>query len=147
MPLQPPPYDQHGEVIPHDHVGIRDNDGIIRRVSEQQVVEDRKTGGRRLSSMVFKSSSLANAGMSVDLQAQIEELGIDAQTYVTTPRWLASVRFEAGPLREEDYSVGFDPLEENPHHGEVWGTFSKSKQKRLLQLCEWFVEMEGVSIG
>jgi hypothetical protein len=34
--------------------------------------------------------------------------------------------------------VGFDPLPENPYHGEVWGAFSKAKQKRLPELCQWF---------
>ncbi len=59
--------------------------------------------------------------MSVDLQQQIEEAGLDARTYVTTPRWVGSLRFEASALRDEGFLVGFDPLPENPHHGEVWG--------------------------
>ncbi|WP_324779907.1 hypothetical protein [Thiobacillus sedimenti] len=84
--------------------------------------------------------------MSVDLQAQIEEAGLSAVDYVTTPPWLGSVRFEAGVLRAEGYQVGFDPLDDNPHHGEVWGSFSKSRQRRLKQLCTWFVSIEGASI-
>ncbi len=147
MPLNPPPRDAIGAVVPHDHEGIRAGDGIIRRVSEQQIVDDVKSGGRRLSSMVFKASAGANAGMSVDLQTQIEEAGLDPRKYVTTPRWTGSVRFEAGSLRQERFQVGFDPLTENWHHGEVWGTFSKSKQQRLRELCQWFVSIEGVAIG
>lgn len=147
MPLQQPLRDSQGNVEPHDHVGIQANDGIIRRVSDQQVVTDEKSGGRRLSSMAFKASTGPNAGMSVDLQMQIEEAGLDARTYVTTPRWVGSLRFEAGALRSEGFMVGFDPLPENPHHGEVWGTFSKSKQRRLRELCQWFVPIDGVSIG
>lgn len=97
--------------------------------------------------MVFKASSGPKAGMSVDLQKQIEEAGLDARTYVTTPKWVGSLRLEAGALRGENFMIGFDPLPENPHHGEVWGTFSKSKQKRLRELSQWFVPIEGVSIG
>jgi hypothetical protein len=41
-------------------------------------------------------------------------------------------------LRGEGFMVGFDPLPENPYHGEVWGAFSKAKQKRLPELCQWF---------
>jgi len=147
LPLNPPPRDATGVVVPHDHEGIRADDGIIRRVSEQQIVIDVKSGGRRLSSMVFKASAGANAGMSVDLQIQIEEAGLDPRTYVTTPRWTGSVRFEAGPLRQESFQVGFDPRTENQHHGEVWGVFSKSKQQRLRELCQWFVSIENVAIG
>ena len=85
--------------------------------------------------------------MSVDLQKQIEESGQDAKAYVTTPRWTGSLLFETGSLRDEGFMVGFDPLPENPHHGEVWGTFSKPKQKRLREICQWFVPIEGVAIG
>ena len=147
MPLQPPPRDADGNVEPHDHNGIQAGDGVIRRVSDQQVVTDPKTGGRRLSSMAFKPSTDPNAGMSVDLENEIEKAGLDTRTYVTTPRWVGSVRFEAGALRGEGFMVGFDPLPENPYHGEVWGTFSKAKQKRLGELCQWFVSIDGVSLG
>ena len=147
MPLQQPPRDIQGKVEPHDNDGIQAEDGIIRRVSDRQVVIDDKTGGRRLSSMAFKASSGARAGMSVDLQKQIEEAGHDARIYVTSPRWVGSLRFEAGALRGEGFKVGFNPLPENPHHGEVWGTFSKPTQKRLRALCQWFVPLDGVSIG
>lgn len=152
--LKDPPCDTGGNVTPHDHDGIRPQDGIIRRVPEHWVVEDAKTPGRsRLSSMAFKASSGPNGGMSVDLQQQIEEAGLDAKQYVTTPRWVGSVRFTAGALRDEGYMVGFDPVlnnpdyPDNPYHGQVWGSFSKGKQRRLKKLCDWFVPIEGVSIS
>ena len=109
MPLQPPPRDAAGSVTPHDHEGIQANDGIIRRVSDQQIVTDAKSGGRRLSSMAFKASTGANAGMSVDLQKQIEEAGLDARTYVTTPRWTGSLRFEAREFAGEDLRTRHSP--------------------------------------
>jgi hypothetical protein len=40
--------------------------------------------------------------------------------------------FEAA-LRNEGFSMGFDPLPENPRHGEVWG-FSRSRKCRLQEL-------------
>ena len=82
--------------------------------------------------------------MSVDLEVSILEAGLNPKSYVTTPRWTGSVRFEAGALRNEGLRVGFNPLPENPHHGEVWGDFSQSRKRRLQQLCEWFVPIEGV---
>jgi hypothetical protein len=148
LALTPPQRDDNGAVIPHDHEGILPNDGIIRRVSTQQIVDDPKVvGGRRISSsFLFKPSSGENGGLSVDLQGLIEEAGLDAKAFVTTPRWTGSVRFEAYQLREEGFKVGYDPLKDNPYHGEVWGNFSKAKGKKLLQLCSWFVPIENTSI-
>lgn len=93
MPLAPPPRNDSGAVIPHDHEGILPNDGIIRRVSTQQIVDDPKVvGGRRISSsFLFKPSSGENGGLSVDLQGLIEEAGLDAKAFVTTLDWLSSI--------------------------------------------------------
>lgn len=145
--LDPPPHDGAGNVVPHDHDGIQRDDGIIRRVPEHWVVDDEKAvGGRRLSSLAFRASSGRNGGMSVDLQQQIVEAGLDAKQYVTTPRWVGSIRFVAGSLRAEGFKVGFDPTNENPYHGQVWGDFTRSKQRRLRELCEWFVPIPGASV-
>lgn len=146
MPLQPPPLDQYKEVIPHDHDGIAAGDGVIRRISEMQIVSD-DVGQRRISTIAFKASSDRNGGMSVDLEKLIEEAGIDANQFVTTPTWTGSVRFKAGVLRDEGFKVGFHPLPENPYHGEVWGQFTKAKQRRLRELAIWFVPIPGVIIS
>jgi hypothetical protein len=151
LPLQPL-RDEKGSVVPHDHPGILPEHGVIRRISEHFLVDDDKAGGRRISSMAFKASSGVNAGLSIDLQHEIEEAGIDARVYVTTPRWIGSVRFQARQLRGEGFIVGPNPIaaspgiDANPYHGEVWGTFTKSKQRSLLALCEWFVPIDGVLI-
>lgn len=91
--------------------------------------------------------------MSVDLEKLILDAGLHPQTFVTTPKWVGSIRFVAGNLREEGFQVGYDPLEEeppdqpaNPYHGEVWGTFSRTNQKRLSQLADWYVEIENVGL-
>jgi hypothetical protein len=80
------------------------------------------------------------------LQQQIEEAGLDAREFVTSPQWMGSVRFFAGRLRTEGLLVGYDPIDTNPYHGEVSGNFSRRMQIRLPQLCEWFVPIEGVTI-
>lgn len=146
--LSPPPRNTAGQVTPHDHQEILPEDGVIRRVSEQQVVLD-KDGRPRISSIAFQPSSPSHGGgLSVDLQREIEESGRDAMQFVTTPRWIGSVRFTAKQLRNEGFMVGFDPLPpENPFHGEVWGQFSTGKKKRLLTLAQWFVPITGVSLG
>ncbi len=145
MPLTLPPLDPNGQVLPHDHEGIGSDDGVIRRISEQQIVQD-KSGNRRISSMAFKASGGDNSGMSVDLESLIVEAGKDPRLYVTTPRWTGSVRFTAGKLRAAKFLVGYDPSPENPCHGEVWGAFGRLQQRQLRNLATWFVEIPGVAI-
>ena len=90
--------------------------------------------------------------MSVDLQNAIEQAGLDARTYVTTQRWLGSIRFQAGRVRRQEFQVGASPIvgrddiEDNPYHGEIWGTFNRRQQKALRQMSEWFVRINGVAI-
>jgi len=118
VPLSLPPRDAHGKVIPHDHSGIGSADGIIRRIPEHWIVKE-ADGRRRLSSLAFSPSSGPNGGMSVDLQAQIEEGGLNCRDYITgtSPVSLGSIRFEAGALRGAGLQVGFNPMPSNPHHG------------------------------
>lgn len=144
LPLAPPPRDSNGHVVPHDHQGIRDDDGVIRRVSPHHLVDDPKAGGKRLSSMAFQPSSGANGGMSVDLQALIEEDGLDARAYVIAPPWIGAVRFTAGGLRSESLKVGFDPRPALPYHGQGWGHFTNSLPRRLAKLAQTFVAIEGL---
>jgi len=149
VPLSPPPRDADGKVIPHDHQDIGLTDGIIRRVSEQWIVTE-SDGTKRLSSMAFHPSSGPNGGMSVDLQAQIEEADLNCREFLltTSPPYAGSVRFEAGALRGAGLQAGFDPQPSNPHHGQVWGNFTDGMKKRTLPgLATWFVEMEGVAIS
>ena len=139
MPLDPPPRDLNGGVIPHDHPGIVPDDGIIRRVSPYHFVIDPKANGRRLSTMAFQPSTDGNGGMSVDIERLIVEAGLDPKTFVISPPWTGAVRFEARTLREEGLKVGYDPLPDNPYHGEVWGQFSKRTKQKLLSLAQFFV--------
>lgn len=145
MPLKPPPRDVNGNVVPHDHTEIDPADGVIRRVSHHFITRA-ADGTARLSTMAFQPSSGPQGGMSVDLEKSIVDAGLDVRGHVTTPQFMGSVRFTAGTLRSENFLVGYDPIPDNNHHGEVWGNFSKSKQKRLLLIAEWFVPIDGVAI-
>ena len=141
--MQPPPHDAHG-VAPHDHDGIDAEDLVIRRVSAEMTVFDAKIGGKRLSSMLFRKSSGVNGGMSIDLKRQIEEAGVDAKQWVTSPIWIGSITLGVGALRVDGFQVGYDPVPDNPYHGGVWGQFSKPQQRRLLSTCDWFVPIPDV---
>jgi hypothetical protein len=134
--------------MPHNHPEIGSADGIIRRITEQHIVTE-ADGSRRLSSLAFSPSSGLHGGMSIDLQAQIEEAGLNCREFITTtaPQCIGAVRFEAGALRRANLQVGFDPRPTNPHHGEVWGNFTRAmKTKTLPRLASWFIQIDGVSI-
>lgn len=154
MPLSPPPRDAQGNVTPHNHEGIQAEDGVIRRIPSRWVIDDVKVpGGKRLSTQAFEpSSSELGGGLSVDLEHQIVEAGIDLIKHLTSPKWIGSIRLTAGQLRQLNLMVGFSPIEPtaesegNAHHGEVWGRTSKSQRKTLLHASTWLVEIEGCSL-
>ncbi|MEW8385339.1 MAG: hypothetical protein AB2704_26060 [Candidatus Thiodiazotropha taylori] len=140
-------------VEPYDEPNIQGNDSIIRRVNpNQHVVPDENTGGQRLSSKLFTPSSGQNGGMSIDIPTLIEQAGLDPHIFVTTPVFTGSVQFTAEDARSVDLQIGFDPLEDNPYHGEVWGTrdnpckFTNRQKRKLKEASEWFVELPGVDI-
>lgn len=147
MPLQPQ-LDENGNVTPHDHPKILDDHRVIRRISkEQHIVTDPKSPtGRRISSIAFQASTEGNRGMSVDLEHEIIQAGLDPAEYVTTPLWTGSVVLKVDFLRAQQFKVGADPLKDNPHHGEVWGTFSDGQKKRLRNASQWLVPIPDVSI-
>lgn len=155
MPLSPPPLDELGNTVPHDHLEITGEDGIIRRISTLFVVPDPKVeGGRKISTVAFSPSSPEyGAGLSVDLERSIIEAGIDPQVHVTTPRWIASVWLRAADFRSLGLMVGYSPIEgsadeePNPHHGEVWGIKTKPQKRSLLKLCSWYVPLPQCALG
>lgn len=97
--------------------------------------------------MAFKKSSGANAGMSIDIEQLIVKAGINARKFVTTPKWMGSVHFTAGAIRDNEFMIGRDPLADNPYHGEVWGNFTSAKVKRLQRLAQWYVAIKDVRLN
>jgi hypothetical protein len=147
MPLSDPPRDANGDATPHDHPDIADSDRVIRRISTHHVVRDPKApSGSRVFSAAFQASSNGNRGMSVDLETSILQAGLDCVSFVTKPEFPGSVLFQAGFLRSEALQVGYDPLPGNPHYGEVWGDFSRSRRSRLLAAARWLNPIPGVDL-
>ena len=145
--MKPPPLDEAGRVIPHDHEGIGDDWVVIRRINPiwLKAVTDGAIG---LSTAAFAESSEPPRGMSVDILNLIDEAEIEAREYVTAlPNHPFAVSFRVGDLRALGLTVGFDPLEEkppypaNPFHGEVWGIGnSRGPKNKLRRIAEWFVD-------
>lgn len=155
MPLSQPPLDELGNVVPHNHPEIADEDGIIRRISSLFVVPDPKAeGGLKISTAAFSPSSAEyGAGLSVDLERLILEAGIEPRVHVTTPRWFASVWLNAAHFRSLGLMVGYSPIEgsadeePNPYHGEVWGIKTRPQKRSLLKLCSWYVAIPQCALG
>ena len=145
MPLTPPPRDADGNVVPHDHAGIGNQDGVIRRISDYHLAPG-PNGTRLVSSMALEPSSEPKGGVSIDIERSILEAGLDVKQHVTSPQFLGSVRFLVGDLRSETLMVGYDPLPDNDHHGEIWGDLPKSKKRRLMKKARWFVKIANVTL-
>lgn len=89
--------------------------------------------------------------MSIDLPELILEAGLNPTDYVTTARFVGSVQFNASVAREANLLVGYDPREDNPYHGEVWGAarpnrFSRSQQRALMANSIWLVPIANVEL-
>ncbi len=87
----------------------------------------------------------------MDIKRLIVEAGLDPSIYVTTPRFSGSVAFPAQVARGAGLLVGYDPLPENPHHGEVWGAnrpnrFSGAQTSALRNAAVWFVQIDNVEL-
>ncbi|MFY9640852.1 MAG: hypothetical protein ACLP02_11320 [Rhodomicrobium sp.] len=150
---EPPIKDEQGNTLPHDHEALQPNDIVIRRISDKQI-SDYPNGVRRISSLAFKTYYAPYEGMSVDLERFIRESGEDPRIYVTTPRWYGSLQLSVGPVRDAGLLVGYDPVRENPYHGQIWnkdGKPTKGRQKQqeraLRRISVWFIEIPGVEIA
>jgi hypothetical protein len=105
---KPPPRDQHGKIVPHDHPDILDDHYLIRHTTPQDLCDD--DGGKRLSSGAFSESK--DAGMSVDIEEWMKVDGLDPLHYITDPTH-GAVRLKVGDLRRPDgpwsgqFSLGF----------------------------------------
>lgn len=140
-----PPRDADGIVQPHDHADILLPDKIIRRISKEYIANDPKVqGGKRLSSMAFSSSNDRYRGMSIDLERPILEDNIDPVAFVTTPKWIASVVMTTNQFREEKLQVGYDPMNDNPYHGNVWGKLTPAMVRKFLAESTWYVGIDGI---
>lgn len=152
--MSAPEYDDHGDVEPHDHNEISNDNLLIRRINpEQHVVYDNNRGVNRISSAAFKPSSAAKGGMSIDLKHLIENDNKEPSEYVTTPIFTGSVEFQASVVRGVGLWVGYDPLDINPYHGEVWASaprfnrFSDGQVKAIRRNAVWLVELPDVAIA
>ena len=144
MELRPPPIDELGNVIPHDHEEISNEDFVIRGISDHFIkyVNSR----RRLTSMTYKTSSGSSPGMSVDFGRMMVSENIDLGRRYTSGNWLGAVELQVGFLRGLGLQVGYRPIDNNPYHCEVWGNLSGKISKRIQKSAHWCIEIPGVGL-
>jgi len=109
--MQPPPRDTSGNTQPHDSAEIANEDWLVRGVSPYFF----KNG--RLSSGVFKSSSKKRdpfRGLSVDL------IKLAPTKNYYSEKYIGAVKFRAEVPRATGLSVGYDPMEDNICHCQIW---------------------------
>jgi hypothetical protein len=145
--LDAPEKDEDGVVVPHDHAQIFNEDVILKRVSQQHLVEV-SDGQYRLSTAIFSQSSDKYRGSSINILKIIEDLGEDVEAYCRERgKIVGAIALSAGAIRGEDGLVGFEPLDDDLAHGEIWNIKGKPKLRRLLKLvnvqfCDFEVVQE-----
>jgi hypothetical protein len=89
--------------------------------------------------------------MSIDIEPFMLSDGVDPRVRCTTPKFAGSLAFQVASFRSRNFQVGYDPLPENPYHGNVWDPagkhkFSRATQRALLKEATWLVPSPGVAI-
>jgi len=137
--VRDPTRDADGEVVPHDHPDIRDDDYVIRHIPPAMLVpadNSKPLGPRRISSGAYSESGDFPFGMSVDIEGWIVAAGLSPLHYLPDPSYGAQ-RLNVGALRRAGCQVGWDPIPgKNPHHALVWGLRnSKTMRKQVARLA------------
>lgn len=154
MPYDPPPRDQNGLTVPHDHREILSDHRVIRRISKEWIVKD-ANGRQRLSTAALDPSSKdydRYCGLSVDIEHFIAAEGLDTKVFLSTPQFTRAISFMLNGFRIRKFFVGYDPSGDNPYHGAVWedqsrgSRFTRSTKQSLMSEAEWFVPVKGVEI-
>lgn len=138
-----PPRDPDGEVIPYDDPAIEDGDGLVRYIHPTLFIYNENLGRRILTSGAFKSSKGPIGGMSVDLERQMNEAGLDSLARLRHPDH-GAVRLIAGDVRKLGHQVGASPTPDNPFHGEVWVVGTSRKALRKIRDCAIWIKKPAV---
>lgn len=131
MPADPP-RDASGNVVPHDHDEIPNHYHVIRRTTPNDLCQNTDTGQRRLASGAFCEST--EGGMSVDIEELMVADGLDPLAHITDSSF-GAVRITVGELRALGMKVGWDPIEGNRHHGEVWGISNSRRRRKVAAIA------------
>ena len=143
--LQPPPRDDFGRLILHDHVEILDDHRVVRGVSEYGVALNKIPP--RLKSSLYQTSTRDDLpGMSVDHEPTMLADRIDLWARYQSGNWIGSVSLNVGFLRGLGLLVGYHPIPDNPYHCEIWGNITGSLSSKIQNHATWLVPIEGIEL-
>lgn len=145
------PLGDQGDPAPHDHPDLVGGNRIIRRISDDYIVDDDNRGTKRISSALFKNDG-RQGYLSIDSEVCIVACGREPAEYVVTPRWFGALIISVDSFRSIDpgtepkdcWQIGMAPLSDNGCHAAVWGKITKGKSNELQRLSDWLVPIPGV---
>lgn len=138
-----PPRDEDGWVEPYDDPDIIDTDCVIRYIHPiYHVTFDSNLGRQRLSSGAFSPSKDGSRGMSVDLQRNMRDAGLDGLSRLPSEEH-GAVQLTVADLRQLDLLIGSTPRADNEFHADVWHTHKESTRKKIRKLARWLRKPDG----
>lgn len=117
-----------------DDASIRDNERLFRRVHVSQLVRDDDTGLARVSSGAFKDRDL-----SVHIESILTGAGESAATCLRNHKSHKLLSITAADARRLHQAVCHDPQPEDPSHGLVFGSKTRSVQQGLRAAAAWVI--------
>ncbi|MEX0582468.1 MAG: hypothetical protein WD185_02250, partial [Sneathiella sp.] len=100
-------------VEPYDEPDIANEDTIIRRINPvEHVVYDDNRKCYIISTKAVRPSSGPKDGMSIDILKLIVNAEVNPVEFVTSPVYTGSIQFTAAHIREQELSIGYDPVPE-----------------------------------
>lgn len=143
--LRPPPRDEHGRVVPHDHDQILNDDYVVRGISEHEIARNKNPP--RLKSSLYQTSTIGDPpGMSVDHKPSMQTDNVIMETRYRGGKWLGAVLLNVGFLRGLGLQIGYSPIPDNPYHCEVFGNITGSLKKEIRDNASWIVPIEGIQL-
>lgn len=122
-----------------DDPSIPNESHILRRISPKMVVEDKNAGVLRPSSQAYNDSS--TSPMSVNLSCVMDESRRPYEDSLNNYPTAFLAKIEVRVVREVcGLGVIKDPLPEEPAHGLVTGTKTRSVRKKLSSNSIWIID-------
>lgn len=91
--------------------------------------------------------------MSIDVEKLIVAAGHQPHQYVVDPVFTGAVSFSASAIRSLGLWIGYEPVHDNPYHGEVWSStpsrhnkFTKMQKDGLAAAAAWYVPIDDVAL-
>lgn len=119
-----------------DDPTIADDAALWRRIHPTWAVADENLGGLRVSSAAFENSP-DGSPTSILIAETVRATGRGPEDVVHEGYGLASLT--AGHARECGQAVARDPLPDEPAHGLLAGSKTKSVRKRLAAAAAWII--------